>query len=260
MKRSTGENIALYNLLKYVKKNDLVNVKNVIESEDGKLVINSFYSDNYNNPLILASKKGYIDIIEVLLKNGANFNLEDKEGNTAIECINAKIQYSNTETIKNFIDCKKMLLEAGAIIDRPIKGEKRQRLLNLPIKYNNIYDTKNECKSWVFGNIQTETFITDVLFMICDRFIYIRPLEKLANAEFQIFFGFGANCSGFTTNRIVHIKKEFIFNYNYISIGFCNQKKYDELFCKYKSVLNEGTILRSAQIIQKNWRRKFLNN
>ena len=90
--------------------------------------------------------------------------------------------------------------------------------------------------------------------MICDRFIYIRPLEKLEKAQFQIFFGFGVNCSGFTTNRIIHIKKGFIFNYNYISIGFCDQKKYDEQFCKYKNVLNEGIRLRSAQIIQKNWR------
>ena len=153
-----------------------------------------------------------------------------------------------------------MLLTLGATIDKPIIGIKRQRLLKLPIKYNNIYDTENECKSWMFGRIVTETFITDVLFTICKRFIYLRPLEKLKKAEFQIFFGFGADCKGFTTDKIVHIKKRFIFNCNYVSLDFCKPKKYDELFCKYKSVIDYDNTLRtiSAEIIQKNWRRKFL--
>jgi hypothetical protein len=254
MDRSTAKT---KQLLQYINQNDLVNVKNVIDSEDGKLVINSFDNRKYNNALILASKKGYINIISILLKNGADFNLENKESKTAIEYVEDKIKHSKTDTIKNFINCKKMLLEAGAIIDRPITGAKRQRLLNLPIKYNNIYDTKNECRSWMFGNIITETFITDVLFMICNTFIYIRPLEKLKKAEFQILFGFGKNCSGFTTNRIIDIKKGFIFNSNYISMGFYDQEKYNELFYKYKNVLNDGNILRSVEIIQKNWR---LNN
>jgi hypothetical protein len=258
MKRNTGENMQLYNILKYIKNNDLDNVKKLLETEDGKLVINSF--DNNNSPLILASKNGYIDIVEVLLKNGADFNLESKEGETSIEYINEKIRHSTTKTVEKFIECKKMLLTAGATIDKPITDI--QRLLKLPIKYNNIHDTENECKSWMFGRIITETFITDILFTICKRFIYLRPLQKLKKAEFQIFFGFGANCKGFTTNRIVHIKKRFIFNCNYASIEFCKPKKYDKLFCKYKSVLNYENTLRtiSAEIIQKNWRRKFLNN
>ena len=258
-KRNTDENIKLYEILKYIKKNDLDNVKKLLETEDGKLVVNSF--DGNVNPLILSSKKGYIDIIEVLLKNGTNFNLENKEGETAIECIDEKIRCSTAETVKKFIDCKKMLLTSGATIDKPITtGIKMQRLLKLPIKYNNIHDTENECKSWMFGRIVTETFIADVLFTICKRFIYLRPLEKLKKAEFQIFFGFGADCKGFTTDRIVHIKKRFIFNYNYVSIQFCNNEKYDELFCKYKSVLNYEDTLRSisAEIIQKNWIRKFI--
>ena len=220
-------------LLKYIKTNDLDNVKKLIETDDGKVVINDFDNKKVNNPLILASKKGYKDIIEILLKNGADFNIENIEGETAIEYVVDK-------------ECKTLLLNAGAIIYKPIPVKK---LLKIDVKYDNKY------KSWVFGRFVTETFSSDVLFMMCPKYIYIRPLEKMSKAQFQIFFGFGCDCSGFTTDRIVHIKKKFLLNCRYMSLWVCNAEKNGVMFSKYENGLNENIRQNSAKIIQKFYRK-----
>ena len=54
-------------LLKYIKTNDLDNVKKLLQTDDGKVVINDFDNKKVNNPLILASKKVYKDIIRPII-------------------------------------------------------------------------------------------------------------------------------------------------------------------------------------------------
>ena len=221
------------NLMKYIKTNDFENVKKLIQTDDGKVVINDFDNKKVNNPLILASKKEYKDIIDILLKNGADFNIENNEGETAIEYVVDK-------------ECKKVLLKAGAVIYKPLPCKK---LLKMKIKYDDKY------RSWIFGRIVTETFSTYVLFMMCPKYIYIRPLEKMCKAEFQILFGFGRDCSGFTTDRVIHIKKKFLLNCPYISLWACNAEKNAEMLKKYKNCLNINTRQNSAKIIQKFYRK-----
>ena len=59
---------------------------------------------NNDTPLLIAARKGYIDIVKLLIKNGAKINIQDDYGDTAL----------HAATFNGHKDIVKFLLSKGA--------------------------------------------------------------------------------------------------------------------------------------------------
>jgi ankyrin repeat protein len=88
-------------LINALQDGDLDKVNQLLN--DGKVNIN-FKGDKWITPLIVASQKGYSDVVEQLLGAGANLDLADKDGKTALMFASV---YGYSEVVEQ-------LLKAGA--------------------------------------------------------------------------------------------------------------------------------------------------
>ena len=78
-----------------------VNIKNLIETKD---------KEN-NTALILASKFGYIEVVKILIENGANINAKNNDNSTAL-----------IEASSFYYETVKILIENGADINSKDNG------------------------------------------------------------------------------------------------------------------------------------------
>lgn len=72
----------IYNLIEAVKNNDINKINSILKS--GKADINS--KDKYcETALMIASCKGNLEIVKLLVDNGADINIKNNNGKTALD-------------------------------------------------------------------------------------------------------------------------------------------------------------------------------
>ena|SRR5271165_7068591 len=82
-------------------------------------------------PLHIAACKGHLDCLNELIMMGANVNLQDKGGGTALHQVFRTVRWTPQ---RNRIDCVKALIEAGA--DPKIRDKWGQTALSKAIDCN----------------------------------------------------------------------------------------------------------------------------
>ena len=104
-----------------VKSDDLKTVREIIKSNPH--LVNSSIDSSGNTPLYYVVKKGNIEIVKLLLENGADPNTPDSAGETPLSLA---VGYRHIEIVK-------LLLENGA--DPNIPDSKRRALLYQTVQY-----------------------------------------------------------------------------------------------------------------------------
>jgi len=87
------------------------NTKYVKLLVDGGVDVNTIPDDESFTPLMKASQKGYFDIVKILVSAGADVNVKDKYGQTAL------ILTASWPTGFDRLDIVKLLIEAGADVN-----------------------------------------------------------------------------------------------------------------------------------------------
>ena len=85
-----------------------------------KIDVNKLYDkdeDVYTTPLILASKDALIDIVKMLLEHGANVNLADFDGDTALLCACQHTKYDGSQFAERKTEIVKILLKHEADVN-----------------------------------------------------------------------------------------------------------------------------------------------
>lgn len=86
--------------LKAAENGDLKKIKSMLNKEINiKTLINAVDKEN-NTALILASKFGYDEIVKILIENGADINIKNNDGKTALD-------YAEENDYKNIIELLK---------------------------------------------------------------------------------------------------------------------------------------------------------
>ena len=102
--------------LKAAEDGDFKKIKSIIDKEVNiKSLIETKDKEN-NTALILASKFGYIEVVKILIENGADINAKDNGGTTALMNASTEDDYINYEICK-------LLIENGANVnDKDLQG------------------------------------------------------------------------------------------------------------------------------------------
>ena len=77
-----------------VESGDLFDVMAMLES--GRVNVNAKSSINGRTALMLASEAGHFEVVKYLVENGANANLKDNDGKTALD-------FAETDEIRQFL-------------------------------------------------------------------------------------------------------------------------------------------------------------
>ena len=86
--------------LKAAENGNLKKIKSMLNKEVNiKTLINAVDKEN-NTALILASKFGYSEIVKILIENGADINIKNNDGKTALD-------YAEENDYKNIIQLLK---------------------------------------------------------------------------------------------------------------------------------------------------------
>jgi ankyrin repeat protein len=107
------------------------NVKNTIQYIPN---INTIINDA--NPLISCASFGRLELVKLLLENGADPNIFNNKGYTALHCV--VYLHSNGHNESAYLEIARLLIEKGAIInlanfdgDKPIDIAKDVNMINL---------------------------------------------------------------------------------------------------------------------------------
>eukprot|EP00833_Pecoramyces_ruminatium_P013063 jgi/Orpsp1_1/1187095/evm.model.d7180000055344.1 len=133
--------ISVLNIYKNKKKYSKKKWKELISNEINKIGINQLNTSKEYSPLTFACEKGYQDIVEILIKYGANVDTEDKKGDTPL-IIACKNNYNNIV---------KILIKNGANINKINKNGYIQ-----PINISQKYDINY--KNYMLGKFVSKTF------------------------------------------------------------------------------------------------------
>lgn len=87
-----------------------IDVLEFLMKNGGKNVVNDFDKDQYRNPLFLAIRSGNINVIKILLDNGADVNIQNKRGMSALHFLSVP----GTLSRDTFIEILELLIYYGA--------------------------------------------------------------------------------------------------------------------------------------------------
>ncbi len=82
--------------------------------------------------------------------------------------------------------------------------------LPLSVSDNHFIEDTNKL-SWIKCDIPVSKYKTYPIFACeIDEQVYIKPFQKIKNAEFEDLFGFKMDCSDYNPNKIVLVKNATI--------------------------------------------------
>ena len=91
------------NIVEYVKNNDFNNVKKCLDSDSS--LVDSRDEETKFTLLMICAKKGYFDILKLLVEQGANLNARSKTGITALMFACAEKQSQIAEYLIDSVPC-----------------------------------------------------------------------------------------------------------------------------------------------------------
>ena len=181
--------------------------------------------DKYGNtPLIYAASKGYIKIIEQLLRKGANINANNNYGNTAliiatqnnyINIVNllvkrgANLDFQNNTgntaliiaTQNNYINIVNLLVESGANLD--LKNNDGNTALIIASMYDSFDIVQKLVEGRAILDLQNNYGNTALMKAIEHDNINITYLLLTKGANIKITAKYGETTSNFIKNRII---------------------------------------------------------
>lgn len=126
-------------------RGDLSYVKNYVSRSTTYVNVNIVDEKSKLTPLHLASYKGFVDIMEELIKNGADVNLRDNLGRTAL----------HFACIRGNLEGVKLLVESGADINLVDLTRSRKKPIDYAVEYERkeVVDYLNLVEKYKRGEV-----------------------------------------------------------------------------------------------------------